>query len=111
MSDVLKVPLQLGADGQLATVPQDSDEDVAQCLLAIGRTRPGDRWDEPSMGIAPQQFAELPLDVDELARALGRYESRRPLRVLESTPTLADVLAQVAVELTIEFAAGSTTDG
>lgn len=100
---MLNVPLQVGPDGQLLTVPVDSDEDVAQCLLAIGRTRPGDRWDEVTMGAEPLTFGEAPVDTTELARALTRYETRRSIAVIQTAPRLAAALDQVATEITIAY--------
>lgn len=111
MPDVLKVPLERGRDGHLLTVPQDSDADVAQCLLAIGRTRPGDRWDELEMGVHPQTFGEQPIDTSELAHALARYEPRRPVDITQHTPELAAAVDQVAVELSIAYDAQETTNG
>ena len=100
---VLQVPLEIGPDGRLLTVPLDSDDDVAQCLLAIGRTRPGDRWDEPTMGAEPLTFGQAPVDTTELTRALTRYEARRPVAVIQATDRLAAAVDVVAVELTIAY--------
>lgn len=103
MAERTAFPLRVASDGRMATVEQDSDEDVAQCLLNVGRTRPGERWDEPALGVEPLEFTERPLDLTQMTEALRRYEPRRTVEVIERTPILSDAVAQVTAELEVTF--------
>ncbi len=81
MSRHLVLPLRLGPDGGLATVAEDSVEEVAQSVAVILRTRPGERLAEPELGLADPAFADLP--VEALLGAVERWEPRADAEVLE----------------------------
>jgi phage baseplate assembly protein W len=99
-------PLRKTADGKLATVEQDSPEDIAQCVLAIARTRPGQRIDAPALGVDPRQllFHERPLRLEQVRETIARHEPRATVTVVEVEPLVADALAQAAAELEIAIA-------
>lgn len=50
-------PFQLGPGGSVATVEQDSDRDVENLIAVACLTRPGERIQAPSFGIADPVFA------------------------------------------------------
>jgi hypothetical protein len=97
----LKWPLELGALGQLATVEQDSDEDIEQCLKALFLTRVGDRPDMPDVGVPDLTFTEEPMDLDEVTDVLTEREPRASVLVSEQP----DALEQLVSDLRIEWAA------
>ena len=105
-------PLKV-VNGSFATVPQDSDDDLAQNILAIARTRPGDRYDAPELGVDPQTFHELPIDTAAIANAIRAHEPRLTLTVEQISPVVGDALRQAAVELEIAYRAQNQepTDG
>jgi len=102
MAERLAIPMRVH-NGRLAVIEQDSDEDVAQCLLAIGRTRRGDRWDQPDMGVDPLEFHERPVDLRQFAETLRRHEPRRTVDVIERTPALADAVSRAVADLEVTF--------
>ena len=74
----LKVPLAL-AGSRLATVEQDSIDEVAQCVEAVVRTPMGHRDLEPEFGIPDQAFDADPQAIsDQLTewepRALAKFD-------------------------------------
>lgn len=102
MAERLAIPMRV-QDGRLAVVEQDSDEDVAQCLEAIGRTRRGDRFDQPDMGVDPRTFHERPVDVTQMIETLRRHEPRRTVQVIESTPLLLDAVGRAITDLEVTY--------
>lgn len=93
MPERFAIPFRIAANGRLATVEQDSQEDVGQCVAMVLRHRPGDRWDYPQMGVDPQTFAES-VDVDMVADRVSRYEVRGPAT---AGVDVEDMVASVAV--------------
>jgi phage baseplate assembly protein W len=85
------------ASGSLATVEQDSDEDVVQCLKAILMHRPGDRPDIPEMGIHDPTFGEQPLDLSAMHEVLRRHEPRVDVLVQQQPNTIEALVAEVSV--------------
>ena len=102
MIERLAFPMRV-VNGRLAVVEQDSDDDVAQCMTAIGRTRRGDRWDQPDMGVDPVEFHERPIDTTQMIQALRRHEPRRSVDVIETTPVLADAVSGAVAALEVTF--------
>jgi len=103
MSKRLAWPLRLDPEtGMFATVVQHSEEDIEQCLRAISRTTPGDRWDAPGMGVDALEFGERPLDTGQIAAALATYEPRTTREIIERTPAFTGVVDGVVAELTAE---------
>ena len=64
----------------MAVVEQDSNEDVANCVEAIVRTRPGDRDELPAFGIADPLFQQVPIDTDLLVDQVEEWEPRARAR-------------------------------
>jgi phage baseplate assembly protein W len=59
-----------------AMVEQDSVDDVAVCVQAILLTEPGQRLGMPDFGVDDQSFRQGGASVDELKRAVMKYEPR-----------------------------------
>jgi hypothetical protein len=62
VAQVWDFPFRLGPGGSVATVEQDSDRDIENLLAVACLTRPGERQQAPSFGIADPAFVgwELP---------------------------------------------------
>ena len=110
MSDVIErlaMPIRLDPrTGRLATVEQDSDADIGQCIRAVFDTRPGDRWDVPDMGVIDDTFTEQPLDVDTLVDVVSEFEPRAQV-LADSNPSAVDALI---VDMTLSWQPRSETD-
>jgi phage baseplate assembly protein W len=99
MPDPVKfaVPFTLGEAG-FATVPQDSTDEVTQCVYAILGTETGSREDDPEFGAASQLFREGGVDLDELRDAVEEWEPRAEVLMDEELlNTVATVRVQVGV--------------
>lgn len=102
-------PLRLDpTTGRLATVEQDSDEDIAQCIRAIVRTRLGGRPDLPDMGVPDPTFEEQPIDTDAAREQIERHEPR--VAVLATTNPDALDAALADLNFTWERAPGAEPD-
>src|SRR5215469_17694926 len=71
----LAVPLQV-LNGQWVTVEQDTDEEVAHCVRNICAFERGFRIEDPDFGIADPTFTVMPIDTEDISRALAAYEDR-----------------------------------
>lgn len=91
-------PVTLGPDGRLATVAQDSDADIGQCIRLVLEHRPGDRPDLPEMGVLDPSFGEE-LDVDGIVAQVTRHEPRATVR----PQVMRDVLDEFTTELQLEW--------
>jgi hypothetical protein len=98
MSERLKWPLQLDPAGRLATVEQDSDDDIRQCVEAILRYRVGDRFDRPEMGMADPTFEELPIDLAAIREVLDRHELRAHVLLTGGDELLDELTAEIRAE-------------
>jgi phage baseplate assembly protein W len=97
----LSVPLR--RDGsRLATVPQDSPEEVEQCVAAILRTQPGHRDDLPEFGTPDQAFQRGGVDLDVVVQAVEDWEDRAPVELMRedgSLQALAEGVDRVTVDV------------
>lgn len=57
MANVWDFPFRLGADGAVIAVPQDSDRDLENLIAVAVLTRPGEREQCPTFGIADPVFS------------------------------------------------------
>lgn len=93
----LAFPIRLAAGGGLATVEQDSQEDIRQSVELLLRTRPGERRCVPGYGLPDPVFGGLTeaevldvieewedradvdeIDIDNLAQSLGLVFGEEP---------------------------------
>lgn len=91
-------PLTVTAEGNLATVEQDSDDDIRQCIEAIVRYRIGDRYDLPEMGMADPTFEELPIDLSAIREVLERHELRAHVLLEGGDELLEGLIAEIRAE-------------
>jgi len=89
----LKVPLQMATTG-LATVEQDSPEEVAACVYAIVATERGSRLENTDYGCEALEFDQLPLTdgLDEVLTQIGKYEPRAQVRTAQDVEELVGTL-------------------
>ena len=91
MADVphLDLPFRWASNGHAAVVEQDSVDDVAACVEAVVRTRPGQRDEHPNFGSPELVFSQLPINRDAYAAQIAQWEPRVNLLV-EEDPDLLD---------------------
>jgi phage baseplate assembly protein W len=77
----LALPLRLTAAGALATVAEDSLDEIAQNAAVVLRTRRGERLATPELGTDDPTFAGL--DVDVALSIVGAWEPRADLALVE----------------------------
>jgi hypothetical protein len=86
-------PFQIGSDGQILTVEQDSDAEIEGCM-ATGLSWPlGTRDLNPDFGIDEQAFLQDGADLEEIRTALTVSEPRA-IPLLEADDTLLDRMVQ-----------------
>jgi phage baseplate assembly protein W len=95
----LALPLRLTPGGALATVAEDSVEEITQSVAVILRTQPGDRLTEPEFGLADPAFAELPPQA--LLSAIEPWEPRATVEIVEQVLT-AQGLRRTRLSLSAE---------
>jgi phage baseplate assembly protein W len=88
--------------GRAVEVEQDSAEDVAACVEAVLRTRPGQRDALPEFGSPDLAFRQLPVDPDDLVAAVETWESRAQLLAEERPDLLDEAALRVRLTLTTE---------
>ena len=80
MSEHLRVPLQLAADGTFATVLEDSDDELLQNVRVVLTTRVGERLATLELGTDDTAFTQLEPSV--LFEQVRRWEPRVSLELL-----------------------------
>lgn len=84
----LALPIRL--DGTtLATVEQDSEDDVLQCAFAVVAYERGSRWEDPEFGIEDPTFGTEPIDTTDWITAINRYEPRAAVSTAEDVSEIA----------------------
>lgn len=93
----LRVPLQLDGSA-LATVEQDSPEEVAASVYALLATERGSRLADPDYGVEEAGFEQFPPDeaIDEWLVQIEKYEPRARVRTVTE---LEDLIALVNVRV------------
>lgn len=102
----LRWPLQVSG-GSLAVVEQDSEADINQCVVALLRTRLGERADDPSIGWVYPTHSELPLPLDELVTAVARHEPRITVTAQAAADVVDRALTQVTASWRLNSDAGA----
>lgn len=77
----LKFPFQV-VGGQVATVEQNSIEDIKQCVLACLSTPQGSRESDPEYGIRPGLFTKQTPNIDMTAILAAVEEAEPRARLL-----------------------------
>lgn len=94
-------PLALNpVTGRLATVPQDSDDDIAQQIEAVVRHRLGRRTDVPEMGVPDPTFKELPLSDDMVAmrEVIDRHVPTASVLLSGGDALIEELVAEIRAE-------------
>lgn len=90
----LDLPFRFVSDqGSLtvATVEQDTIDDVANCVQAVLRCPTGFRPELPEFGLDDLTFRMLPIEMQEILDAVLRWEPRAQI-TMEKTPEVLDEL-------------------
>lgn len=90
------------ANGRVAVNEQDSPDDVAACVQAVLRTRPGERDALPNFGSPDLTFHQLPVDPDTLADLVEGWEPRARVLAEQDPDLLAEAALSVRLTLTTE---------
>jgi phage baseplate assembly protein W len=96
-----RVPLEF-VGGRLATVEQDSPDEVAQCVEAVLRYRRGERLTDPEFGIDDPTFRNVPatgMRFDDIAEAIARWEPRLSVLIEQSAVSVGDAIMGVALRV------------
>lgn len=81
MSEHLRLPLRLTPAGRLATVVEDTVEEIAQNVTVLLRTRPGERLATPTLGLPDPVFTGL--DPAVALEVVREWEPRADLQLLD----------------------------
>lgn len=92
-SKVPRLALPLRMEGSsLATVAQDSTEDVAQCVFAVLSYEIGSRLEDPEFGIDDPSFGIEPIDTSSWIPQIARYEPRAKVTTSEDLGALLSTI-------------------
>jgi len=91
----LSLPLRLEGEG-LATIEQDSIEDVAQGVYAVLSYERGERLEDPEFGIEDPTFEVEPIDTSPWLTQIDRYEPRANV---QTTEDVTELLGSIEVQI------------
>lgn len=102
MDDVphLSLPLRLIGQG-LATVDQDTVEELANNVRAIVSFGRGERLDDESFGIEPIVFGSVPLNLNDIEATIATYEPRATVSVTENFDVSDPTADRVSIEVSM----------
>jgi phage baseplate assembly protein W len=103
----LSVPFQV-INGQFVTVEQDTDDEVAQCVRNICVFERGYRLEDPDFGIKDPTFTMMPIDTEDISRALAAYEDRAQVDIFQEIKP--DGSVQLRLEVRIPTSEDSSAD-
>jgi phage baseplate assembly protein W len=89
----LAFPFGLTRDGSVGTVPQDTLEEITQCVQVLLGTALGSREDLLEYGISDPTFAVL--DTDAISAAIAEWEPRAVVKLTRPAPPDTTVLIEV----------------
>lgn len=81
--------------GNIATVPQHSDAEIAGCIQAILCYPLGSRPVYPDFGVAEEAFLQSGPNLDEIRQAVLDNEPRAEVEVFLDDASLTNAIAQV----------------
>ena len=96
----LMFPPQIGGDGHLSAVEQDSVEDIMACVFVALKTPLGTRLYVPNFGVNDYTFNQAPLSIP---RALAEVQQSEPRAIVN--------LEEQVVDLVVEMTAGVSNVG
>lgn len=91
-------PFRVADDGSIATMTQDTIEDVAQCVMVITRTPIGSRTELPQFGIPRLEFTS-PLPLLQLLTAIYLWEPRAATLIRERIESGDDLARDLWIEV------------
>jgi len=91
----LRIPLRLD-NGRLATVEQDSQDNIAACVYAALAYERGSRIEDPDFGIDDPSFPQFPADLSEALEQIRKYEPRADVATQQD---LEDLIGHILVEV------------
>lgn len=87
--------------GVVATVEQDSLEDIAQCVEAVARTIVGSRIDAPGFGVPDETFLQQGAS-PSVAPYIRAVEAAEPRAHLLGEARLEDLVKKVILKVSTE---------
>lgn len=91
----LAIPLRLSGT-KLATVEQDTQDEVAQCVYAVAATELGTRLERRDFGVTSPLFRQGGADLVEIQGAVERWEPRASIETMQD---LIDSLDLISIEV------------
>lgn len=87
------------AGGDVATVEQGGEEDIANCVFAVCASRPGQFWDNPDFGF-PDLFASpMPLNPMQIQAIIEAQEPRASLLVSVNASLYEEAIANANIQV------------
>jgi hypothetical protein len=97
----LSLPLRVIGD-RLATIDQDTADELANNVLVITSFSRGERIEDPQFGILALPFDNRPLNLADLETTIATYEPRATISVRQADYDAADpTAARVSVEVSM----------
>lgn len=94
----IAVPFTITRDG-VATVEQDTPQEIANCVYNICVCPRGYRDDQPSFGIPDPTFGPVPVDVGAIESAIEEWEPRADLTIHEQAEGANRALRKLGIEV------------
>jgi hypothetical protein len=86
----------------LATVEQDSVQEVAQCVAILLSTEVGTFLHQPEFGITDPLFDRIPVDLEPLDQAAADFEDRAVLTFTDDTDNATLALGEDQVGVLVD---------
>lgn len=80
-------PFFFRANGDVATNTQNTEADLAARVLNVCLCIEGEREDNPAFGIPDPTFANVPLDIESVQRAVEKW-AETPISISETAEAL-----------------------
>ena len=97
----LSLPLRVEGD-RLATLDQDTADELANNVLVITSFAKGDRAEDLGFGILPLVFDNRPLNLSDVETTIATYEPRATVTVRQADYDPADpTAARVRIEVSM----------
>jgi phage baseplate assembly protein W len=83
-------PLRIDGSGHIATVEQDSTEDILSCVYVALKTPLGTRPYVPNFGVDDYTFSQAPVRLSEIQAQIVASEPRADVDLSEQITDLVD---------------------
>jgi phage baseplate assembly protein W len=88
--------------GHPAEVEQDSLDDIAHCVEAVLRTRPGERDENPDFGSPELAFRSVPVHTADIQDAVEQWEPRASILIEEAPTRFGELLERLQITVSEE---------